>query len=77
MSTTPTYKTTDIVLAAFLKLQGYNMVTIEKQGLKGTFVFEDVPNDVVTSYDLGQCSVEPVSFNNTLKALTTSVRRMQ
>lgn len=70
------YRTTDIILAACLRLQGYDMVDIEISGSKGTFVFTDVDDDFVQTYDLGNCRVEPVSFNNTIKQLTTSVRRM-
>lgn len=70
------YKTTDIVLASFLKLSGCTMSGIEKQGQKGTFVFANVNDELIKAYDLGQASVEPVAFNNTIKQLTTSVRRM-
>lgn len=70
------YKTSDIVLASFLKLNGCQMVGIEKQGQKGTFVFESVRDDLVKTYDLGKAQVEPVAFNNAIKFLTTSVRRM-
>jgi hypothetical protein len=71
------YKTTDIILAACLKLNDYDMVMIEKEGNKGTFVFADVDTGFVTEYDLGKTRVEPVAFNNAIKQLTTSVRRMQ
>jgi hypothetical protein len=70
------YKTTDIVLAAFLRLKGGSMLGIEKQGQKGTFVFENISDSLVREYDLGNGSVEPVAFNNAIKQLTTSVRRM-
>lgn len=70
------YKTSDIVLAAYLRLSGCNMTSIEKQGQKGTFVFEEVNEELLRIYDLGQAGVEPVAFNNAIKALTTSVRRM-
>lgn len=70
------YKTTDIVLAAFLKLEGCVMTGIEKQGQKGTFVFQDVSDDLIYDFDLGNAKVEPVAFNNMIKQLTTSVRRM-
>jgi hypothetical protein len=70
------YKTTDIILAACLRLGGYDMVMIEKDGNKGTFVFANVDENFVTEYDLGKTRVEPVSFNNAIKQLTTSVRRM-
>lgn len=71
------YKTTDIVLAAFLKLNGCIITCIEKQGQKGTFVFSNVGESLISSYDLGQALVEPVSFNNAIKQLTTSVRRIE
>jgi hypothetical protein len=71
------FKTTDIILAAYLRLNGFSLVRIEKQGNKGTFVFDDVDEDVVNTYDFGNARVEPVAFNNMVKQLTTSVRRMQ
>lgn len=70
------YKTSDIILAASLKLNGFKMHSIEVIGNKGTFVFEDVPQDFLTDYDLGHLLVEPVAFNNAIKQLTTSVRRI-
>lgn len=70
------YKTSDIVLASYLKLSGCQMLRIEKQGQKGTFVFENVRDELIQAYDLGKAQVEPVAFNNAIKQLTTSVRRM-
>jgi hypothetical protein len=70
------YKTTDIILAACLRLCGKEMVDIELNGNKGTFCFTDVDNDFLVEYDLGKIRVEPVAFNNTIKQLTTSIRRM-
>lgn len=70
------YKTTDIVLAATLKTLGHGLLDIEVQGTKGTFVFGEVDPDFLTQFDLGKQRVEPVEFNNAIKQLTTSVRRM-
>lgn len=70
------YRTTDIILAACLRLNGYDMTDIELNGTKGTFCFADVEDSFVQDYDLGKCRVEPVAFNNAIKQLTTSVRRM-
>ena len=70
------YKTSDIILAACLRLNGCDMISIEKEGNKGTFVFINVDSQFVADYDLGKVKVEPVSFNNMIKQLTTSVRRM-
>lgn len=70
------YYTTDIVLAAALKVLGYDLDSIELNGNKGTFVFNDVDEKFLTDFSLGKVRVEPVEFNNNIKQLTTSVRRM-
>lgn len=70
------YKTSDIVLASCLKIKGYNLETIQITGNKGVFVFKNVDDQFLTDFDLGRITVEPVSFNNTIRQLTTSVRRM-
>ena len=70
------FRTTDIVLAASLRVKGYDMTSIERQGNKGTFIFVDVDDDFIQKFDLGNVVVEPVTFNNAIKQLTTSVRRM-
>jgi hypothetical protein len=70
------YNTTDIVLAACLKLSNYNLLTINVNGNKGIFIFENVDEQFLVDYDLGKHLVEPVSFNSTIKQLTTSVRRL-
>lgn len=70
------FKTTDIILAASLRVHDYTMVSIEVIGTRGTFIFNDVDDKFLNEYDLGKCLVEPISFNNGIKQLTTSVRRM-
>lgn len=70
------YQTTDIILAACLCLNGIEMTEIIVVGSKGTFHFDEVPDGFVSNYDLGKILVEPVAFNNKIKQLTTSVRRM-
>ena len=69
------YRTSDIVLAACLRVMGHDMSDIEVIGSKGTFVFSKIPDSILVEYDLGKLLVEPVVFNNTVKQLTTSVRR--
>lgn len=66
----------DIILASCLRLNGYEMTEIEVNGSKGTFCFVGVDDEFVHQYDFGKCRVEPVAFNNMVKQLTTSVRRM-
>ena len=69
------FKTTDIVLAASLKVLGARMSHIEKNGNKGTFVFIDVDAKIIDDYDLGNIRVEPIAFNAAIKQLTTATRR--
>lgn len=69
------FSTTDIVLAAFLKVKGFKMLEILKNGNKGTFVFINVKDELINDYDLGQAAVEPKALNNEIKSLTTAARR--
>lgn len=70
------YQTTDILLAAFLRLNSCKLDRIIKDGDRGTFVFTDVSADLPTQYDLGQTLVEPISFHSMFRQLTASVRRL-
>lgn len=70
------YQTSDIILAACLCLHEVEMSEIVVVGNKGTFHFNDVPDDFIARYDLGKILVEPIAFNNKIKQLTTSVRRV-
>lgn len=69
-------ETSDIVLAATLKVNGQKLDRIEKQGNRGIFCFSDVDEALLNEFDLGKSLVEPVSFNNAIKALTTATRRI-
>lgn len=68
-------ETSDIVLAAYLKVKKYSLNAITKQGNRGIFCFASVDDAVLDAYDLGNGLVEPVAFNNAVKSLTTAVRR--
>ena len=70
-----TIETQDIVLAASLKVLGYQLDHLEKVGNKGIFFFSNVDEAVINDYDLGKLLVEPVAFNSAIKALTTASRR--
>lgn len=70
------FQTSDIILAAYLRLQGSTMARIDKEGNKGTFVFTNVDDNHLQTFDFGNALVEPVAFNNMVKQLTTSVRRL-
>lgn len=68
-------RTSDIVLASTLRVLGYQLADLTLEGVKGTFVFTDVPDSILRDYDLGKLRVEPVSFNQAIRTLTTACRR--
>jgi hypothetical protein len=69
-------ETSDIVLAATLKVQGFKLDRIEKDGKRGIFCFADVETAKLNEFNLGQTLVEPVTLNNAIKALTTATKRV-
>lgn len=72
------FETTDIVLAAVLKVKMCELTNIVRNGNTniGTFVFSNVDDKLLNEFNLGKSLVDPITFNNTIKQLTTSVRRM-
>jgi hypothetical protein len=69
------FETIDIILAAYLKVKGFKLKEIIKQGNRGTFVFGPIPAELLEAYDLGNALVEPKALNNEVRALTTAARR--
>jgi len=69
------YATTDIILAAVLREGGYDLDRIKIDRRTGIFYFLNVDKEILQNYDTGKLCVEPVSFNNAIKTLTTAVKR--
>lgn len=69
------YRTTDIVLAACLKMLGFEMESIEVEGRRGTFVFANIPESTIMEFNCGKIRVDPVSFHGMLRQLSTSDNR--
>ena len=65
-----TYTTSDLYLAAFLKLKGYKM-SVEKNRNKASFIFEvdDLLNDLIVDYLNGEGNCEPLLYANSIKNL--------
>jgi hypothetical protein len=70
MSETKTYDTSDLYLAAFLKLKGQKFV-VEKNKNKVIFKFNesDELNKFVTEYLTESGSCEPLLYTNSIKNL--------
>jgi hypothetical protein len=65
-----TYSTSDLYLAAFLKLKGYKM-SVEKNRNKANFIFgvDDLLNDLIVDYLNGEGNCEPLLYANSIKNL--------
>jgi hypothetical protein len=65
-----TYSTSDLYLAAFLKLKGYKM-SVEKNRNKASFIFEvdELLNDLIVDYLNGEGNCEPLLYANSIKNL--------
>lgn len=70
-----TFETVDIILAAYLKVKGYKLQNIIRNGNRGTFVFDVIPASVLEEYDLGNALIEPKALNSEIRSLTTATRR--
>lgn len=69
-------ETSDICLAASLRVYGYILQEILKEERRGIFVFVEVDDDIVSKYNLGQLLVEPNAFHAAVKFLTMAVKRV-
>ena len=70
------YKTTDIVLAAVLKMQGYKLDNITIEGRRGTFIFLNVDPHSLDEFNYDGIRVEPKEFNAAVRTLSGTINRM-
>lgn len=71
----PSYKTTDVTIASYIAMNGHS-VSIELQtNSKGTFVFQDIPRELIIDFTNGHASVEPMAFALKMRQLITAVRQ--
>ena len=74
----PTYETTDLTLAASLRVNDVQLDRIILTDKKrGVFVFTNVPYNLLEQFDLQQLSVEPFAFHQMIIKLSTAVRRLK
>ena len=69
-------ETSDICLAASLRVYGYTLQEILKEERRGIFVFVEVDDVIVSKYNFGQLLVEPNAFHAAVKFLTMAVKRV-
>jgi hypothetical protein len=69
-------ETSDISLAAALRVYGYVLSRIDKEDRRGIFVFINVDEEILSKYNLGQLLVEPNAFHSAIKHLTMAVKRV-
>lgn len=68
------YKTSHISLAAYLKVLGYDIISIEKNNGTGTFVFKEVSRQDVIDFNNEKGQVEPNKYHQTIKQLINSFK---
>ena len=72
------YITSDIVLAASLKLNNIPMDRISiRDGRRGEFIFRNVDEELIDKVMMGKVLVEPYAFHNEVKHLTTVIAQMK
>ena len=72
------YITSDIVLAASLKLSNTPMDRISiRDGRRGEFIFRNVDEELIDKVMMGKILVEPYAFHNEVKHLTTVIAQMK
>ena len=74
------YGTSDIVLAAALRMQGatlerISITTLPSGAKRGVFHFADVDDADLIAFDSGKFMVEPVTFNSEVRALNAAIKR--
>lgn len=73
------FQTTDLVLAAVLRLNDNEMSHIELTGkgrTRGIFHFKEVDSEFLMDFEHGNVRVEPSEFHSMTRRLTDSIRRM-
>ena len=69
-ATTPGEVATDnTMLAAYFWCEGYRPVDVRGQRPSMTFVFQDVPQDVIRAFHLDTAKVSPMQFGQAYKSL--------
>lgn len=77
MNHTELYSTCDIVLAACLKIHGAPLHTITKKGNQGTFWFDARDHEkMIEDFFYDRLFVNPNTFHNAVKLLTSAVRQV-
>ena len=70
------FNTTDLPLAAFLRINGYKLIEVRSKGQKGEFVFKDVPRQLLNDYNADNCVVEPKLFSSVMRQMVQSAKRI-
>ena len=75
MSILNEFKTSDVSLAAYLKMQSFTIIDVEVVRTKGFFKFDKIEREEVTKFNNGTATVEPGEFSAVMRQLIQTVRR--
>jgi len=69
------FKTSDLALASFLKLEGYKILQVVKKNTRtAEFYFQNVKREDLISYQNGSSTVEPRDFASQMRQLNQTAR---
>lgn len=72
----PEYHTSHIPLAAYLKVHGVRIINIAVVERRGVFTFENVPREIIISFNNGDATVEPAEYADKMSQLTQTAKRL-
>lgn len=71
------FRTSDMPLVAYLRCKGFCILELKKvTQFKVEFSFENVDRDMVTEFNSGNASVEPIQFAGMMRHLNQSAKRV-
>lgn len=76
MPTQKLFTTFDIALSAVLKISGFRLVSVDRQGSKAIFMFENKPesSEIVIKLANREMTVEPLRFMEEIRNLKSLAR---
>lgn len=71
----PDYKTTDVTIATYIAMNGHSVSIELVNKTKGTFVFQNIPRELIIEFTNGRACVEPMAFALKMRQLISAVRQ--
>lgn len=70
------YKTSHVPLAAYLRINGAQLIRVTCEGRRGVFEFDICHREHIIEFNNGQARVEPGEFAEKMSQLTQTAKRV-